>query len=59
MKLILSFIIFQSPVLVKEFGAIDYLDFSPVEPYYFAATCSARIQVNFNFTFTNNVILKS
>ncbi|XP_013169985.1 PREDICTED: U3 small nucleolar RNA-associated protein 15 homolog [Papilio xuthus] len=33
------------PVLVKEFGAIDYLDFSPVEPYYFAATCSVRIQI--------------
>ncbi|CAG9566041.1 unnamed protein product [Danaus chrysippus] len=33
------------PVLVKEFGAIDYLDFSPVEPYYFAATCSVRVQV--------------
>ncbi|KAJ8714602.1 hypothetical protein PYW07_002827 [Mythimna separata] len=34
-----------SPVLVKEFGAIDYLDFSPVEPYYFAATCSVRVQI--------------
>ncbi|KAJ0175097.1 hypothetical protein K1T71_009238 [Dendrolimus kikuchii] len=34
-----------SPVLVKEFGAIDYIDFSPVEPYYFAATCSVRVQV--------------
>ncbi|KAL0870635.1 hypothetical protein ABMA27_005595 [Loxostege sticticalis] len=33
------------PVLVKEFGAIDYIDFSPVEPYYFAATCSVRVQV--------------
>ncbi|CAH2267246.1 jg14714 [Pararge aegeria aegeria] len=33
------------PVLVKEFGAIDYVDFSPIEPYYFAATCSVRIQV--------------
>lgn len=33
------------PVLVKEFGAIDYLDFSPAEPYYFAATCSVRVQV--------------
>ncbi|XP_045775475.1 U3 small nucleolar RNA-associated protein 15 homolog [Maniola jurtina] len=33
------------PVLVKEFGAIDYLDFSPIEPYYFAATCSVRIQI--------------
>ncbi|CAG9116738.1 unnamed protein product [Plutella xylostella] len=34
-----------SPVLVKEFGAIDYLDFCPVEPYYFAATCSVRVQI--------------
>ncbi|XP_013183678.2 U3 small nucleolar RNA-associated protein 15 homolog [Amyelois transitella] len=34
-----------SPVLIKEFGAIDYLDFSSVEPYYFAATCSVRVQV--------------
>ncbi|GBP34413.1 U3 small nucleolar RNA-associated protein 15 homolog [Eumeta japonica] len=34
-----------SPVLVKEFGAIDYLDFSPLQPYYFAATCSVRIQI--------------
>ncbi|XP_049872094.1 U3 small nucleolar RNA-associated protein 15 homolog [Pectinophora gossypiella] len=33
------------PYLVKEFGAIDYLDFSPVEPYYFAATCSVRVQI--------------
>ncbi|XP_038222054.1 U3 small nucleolar RNA-associated protein 15 homolog [Zerene cesonia] len=33
------------PVLVKEFGAIDYIDFSPVEPHYFAATCSVRVQV--------------
>ncbi|CAH0399445.1 unnamed protein product [Chilo suppressalis] len=33
------------PVLVKEFGAIDYIDFSPAEPYYFAATCSVRVQV--------------
>ncbi|KAJ2949513.1 hypothetical protein O0L34_g15435 [Tuta absoluta] len=33
------------PYLVKEFGAVDYLDFSPVEPYYFAATSSVRIQV--------------
>ncbi|XP_047506302.1 U3 small nucleolar RNA-associated protein 15 homolog [Pieris napi] len=33
------------PVLVKEFGAIDYIDFCPVEPHYFAATCSVRIQI--------------
>lgn len=33
------------PVLVKEFGPIDYIDFSPVEPHYFAVTCSVRVQV--------------
>lgn len=33
------------PVLVKEFGAIDYIDFSPVEPYYYAVTCSVRVQI--------------
>lgn len=32
-------------MLVKEFGPIDYIDFSPVEPYYFAVTCSVRVQV--------------
>lgn len=31
--------------MVKEFGPIDYIDFSPVEPYYFAVTCSVRVQV--------------
>ncbi|CAH1155239.1 unnamed protein product [Phaedon cochleariae] len=33
------------PVLVKEFGPIDYIDFSPIEPYHFAVTCSVRVQV--------------
>ncbi|XP_054087319.1 U3 small nucleolar RNA-associated protein 15 homolog [Zeugodacus cucurbitae] len=33
------------PTLVKEFGAIDYVDFSPIEPYYFAVTCSVRVQI--------------
>ncbi|VEN49344.1 unnamed protein product [Callosobruchus maculatus] len=33
------------PVLVKEFGPIDYIDFSPIEPNYFAVTCSVRVQV--------------
>ncbi|KAL5275285.1 UTP15 family protein [Megaselia abdita] len=33
------------PSLVKEFGAIDYIDFSNVEPYNFAATCSVRVQI--------------
>jgi len=37
--------VFQVPVLVKEFGAIDYIDFSPIEPHYFAVTCSVRVQI--------------
>lgn len=36
---------YQVPVLVKEFGPIDYIDFSPIEPYHFAVTCSVRIQI--------------
>ncbi|KAK5650583.1 hypothetical protein RI129_001612 [Pyrocoelia pectoralis] len=36
---------FGAPVLVKEYGPIDYIDFSPVEPYYFAVTCSVRVQI--------------
>ncbi|KAK4883537.1 hypothetical protein RN001_006856 [Aquatica leii] len=36
---------FGAPVLVKEYGPIDYVDFSPIEPYYFSITCSVRIQV--------------
>lgn len=33
------------PVLLKEFGPVDYIHFSPVEPYHFAVTCSVRVQV--------------
>uniref|UniRef100_W8B2N6 U3 small nucleolar RNA-associated protein 15 homolog n=1 Tax=Ceratitis capitata TaxID=7213 RepID=W8B2N6_CERCA len=33
------------PTLVKEFGAIDYVDFNPIEPHYFAVTCSVRVQI--------------
>ncbi|XP_015190250.1 PREDICTED: U3 small nucleolar RNA-associated protein 15 homolog [Polistes dominula] len=36
---------YTPPVLVKEFGPIDYIDFSPVEPHYFAVTCSVRVQI--------------
>lgn len=32
-------------MLVKEFGGIDYIDFSPVQPHYFAVTCSLRVQI--------------
>lgn len=31
--------------MVKEFGGIDYIDFSPIQPYNFAVTCSVRVQV--------------
>lgn len=31
--------------MVKEFGAIDFIDFSSVEPYDFAVTCSVRVQI--------------
>ena len=31
--------------MFKEFGPIDYIDFSSVEPYHFAVTCSVRVQV--------------
>uniref|UniRef100_A0A1B0FJL0 U3 small nucleolar RNA-associated protein 15 homolog n=1 Tax=Glossina morsitans morsitans TaxID=37546 RepID=A0A1B0FJL0_GLOMM len=33
------------PTLVKEFGAIDFVDFNPIEPHYFAVTCSVRVQI--------------
>ncbi|KAK3930171.1 U3 small nucleolar RNA-associated protein 15-like protein [Frankliniella fusca] len=33
------------PVLLKEFGPVDYINFSPIEPYHFAVTCSVRVQV--------------
>ncbi|KAH1025821.1 hypothetical protein HUJ05_010472 [Dendroctonus ponderosae] len=33
------------PVLVKEFGPIDHIDFSPKEPHHFAVTCSVRVQI--------------
>lgn len=33
------------PTLVKEHGAIDYIDFSPVDPYNFAVSCSVRVQI--------------
>ncbi|XP_055613313.1 U3 small nucleolar RNA-associated protein 15 homolog [Uranotaenia lowii] len=33
------------PTLVKDFGAIDFIDFSPTEPYLFAVTASVRVQI--------------
>lgn len=32
-------------MLAKEFGGIDYIDFSPIQPHNFAVTCSVRVQV--------------
>lgn len=32
-------------MLVKEFGAVDYIDFSPVHPHNFAVTCSVHVQI--------------
>ncbi|KAJ8881507.1 hypothetical protein PR048_017989 [Dryococelus australis] len=36
---------FDVPVLVKEFGPVDYINFSPAESHYFAVTCSVRVQI--------------
>ncbi|KAK6621411.1 hypothetical protein RUM43_011717 [Polyplax serrata] len=33
------------PAFLKEFGPVDYIDFSPIEPHYFAVTSSVRVQV--------------
>lgn len=30
---------------MKEFGSVDYVDFSPVAPHNFAVTCSVRVQI--------------
>lgn len=32
-------------MIIKEFGSIDYIDFSSISPYNFAATCSVRVQI--------------
>ncbi|CRK88440.1 CLUMA_CG002226, isoform A [Clunio marinus] len=31
--------------IIKEFGAIDYIDFCSLPPFNFAATCSVRVQI--------------
>lgn len=38
-------LVLQTPTLLKEFGPVDYIDFSPVEPYHFAVTCSVRVRM--------------
>jgi len=32
-------------VTVKEFGPIDYIDVMPVEPYFFAVSSAAKVQI--------------
>lgn len=32
-------------MIIKEFGSIDYVDFSPLPPHNFAVTCSVRVQI--------------
>eukprot|EP01135_Chromosphaera_perkinsii_P008669 Nk52_evm2s1444 gene=Nk52_evmTU2s1444 len=36
---------FKFPIVVKEFGPISHLEFSPVAPHDFAVTSSSRLQV--------------
>ncbi|KAJ8029205.1 U3 small nucleolar RNA-associated protein 15-like [Holothuria leucospilota] len=36
---------FEFPVTVKEFDAITHLEFSPIEPYQFAATTSNKVRL--------------
>jgi len=43
-------------VIIKQFGAVDYIDFSPEAPYNFAATCSVRVQV---FNPVTKLVLKN
>ncbi len=35
--------VFQSPVQIKEFGAITKIDFSPLPPHNYAVTASTRV----------------
>lgn len=44
------------PVSVKDFGPIDYIDFSPANPEYFAVSCSSRVQI---YSTVNNEVVKS
>ncbi|GBL76631.1 U3 small nucleolar RNA-associated protein 15 [Araneus ventricosus] len=44
------------PCAFKEFGAIDYIDFSPQEPYNAAVACSAKVQI---YSTANNKLQSS
>lgn len=35
--------LFQTPVQIKEFGAVNKIDFSPAPPYNYAVTASSRV----------------
>lgn len=36
---------YKTPVQIKEFGAINKIDFSPVPPYNYAVTASSRVHI--------------
>ncbi|XP_050768932.1 U3 small nucleolar RNA-associated protein 15 homolog isoform X1 [Gymnogyps californianus] len=36
---------YKTPVQIKEFGAINKIDFSPIPPYNYAVTASSRIHI--------------
>ncbi|XP_074669037.1 U3 small nucleolar RNA-associated protein 15 homolog [Strix aluco] len=36
---------YKTPVQIKEFGAVNKIDFSPVSPYNYAVTASSRIHI--------------
>lgn len=44
---------FQFPTTIKEYSAINYIDFSPVAPYDCLVTCSGKMQIF--APYTNNV----
>jgi len=47
-NLTIKTLIFQFPHAFKEFGAIDFLHFSPIKPYNLAATCSSKVNCRNN-----------
>lgn len=50
---------FKFPVLVKEYGAVTNIDFSPVRPYDFAVTSSMRVRGHFIFFLSSPPCLSS
>uniref|UniRef100_A0A2D4L154 U3 small nucleolar RNA-associated protein 15 homolog n=2 Tax=Micrurus TaxID=8634 RepID=A0A2D4L154_9SAUR len=36
---------YKTPIQIKEFGAVNKIDFSPVSPYNYAVTASSRIHI--------------